>query len=472
MVTKPCGAREPGAMNPVQKVVICLLMIAPLLVGFDLSRHSVPPEEILAGGPPKDGIPAITEPRFVDANSATFLRRDDRVIGVVQEGVAKAYPSRILNWHEVVNDAIGTTAIAVTYCPLTGSGVVYDRTANGRTRSFGVSGLLYQSNVLFYDHQTESLWSQLKEEAVTGSLTGTRLRAVPSVTTTWADWRHMHPDTLVLSTETGYPRDYERDPYAGYRASPEAMFLLQHVDARLPAKATVLGVRVGNVSKAYPLNQLAQTRRTEDQLRETRIRIDYDPDAERAVVIALDSNAPLPAVTAYWFAWSAFHPDTAVWGGETAPAPQRLSPQGSAPRGKVESSDQVAIEGHSAYWSDALGRILAGIGGGNRTDTAPLLVIRGDLHNTSGHTLGHVKLVYELLDADGRVVARESGYNRGGEALRPIDAALPVELRRQERVTPIPKDGSDTFRMFFLRTDVPPFDTYRVQVMEAAAASD
>jgi Protein of unknown function (DUF3179) len=459
-------------MRSVQKAVTVLLTIAPLLVGFDLSRHSIPPEEILAGGPPKDGIPALTEPRFVDADSTTFLRPDDRVIGLVQGGVAKAYPLRILNWHEVVNDAIGTTPVAVTYCPLTGSGVVYDRTANGRTHWFGVSGLLYQSNVLFYDHETESLWSQLQEEAVAGPLTGTRLRAVPSVTTTWVDWRHLHPDTLVLSTETGYRRDYEGDPYARYRVSPEVMFPLRRVDSRLPAKEKVLGVQVGSVSKAYPLNRLAQARRVEDQLRETPIRIDYDPDAQRAVVSALNSNAPMPAVTAYWFAWSAFHPDTALWGGEIASTPQPPSPHAGAPSGKAESSDQVAVEGHSAYWSDALGRILAGIGGGNRTDTAPLLVIRGDLRNTSGHTLGHVKLVYELLDANGRVVAQESGYNRGGEALRPTDATLPAELRGQERVAPIPKNGTDTFRMFFLRDDVPPFETYRIRVVEAVAVSD
>lgn len=289
--------------------------VALASVGFDTSRHSVPLDEILAGGPPKDGIPAISAPRFVAADAATFLPSDDRVIGVDQEGVVKAYPLRILNWHEVVDDAIGTSPIAVTYCPLTGSAIVYDRRVNGQTLLFGVSGRLYQSNLLLYDQQSESLWSQLKAEAVTGAHTGARLQAIPSVTTTWADWRHVHPDTVVLSPETGYQRDYGRDPYAGYHASPELMFPVAHVDARLPAKQKVLGVQVGSVSKAYPLVQLAASRHAEDALGATRLRTTYDPQADRAEAVDVESGNPWPSVVVYWFAWSAFHPDTTIWQG-------------------------------------------------------------------------------------------------------------------------------------------------------------
>ncbi len=189
--------------------------------------------------------------------------------------------------------------------------------------SFGVSGRLYQSNVLFYDHQTESLWSQIKQEAVTGPLTGTRLRAVWSVTASWAGWRRAHPDTLVLSPETGHRRDYNSDPYARYEGSPGLMFPLRHVDPRLPPKEKIFGLRIGEASKAYRLAGLAKAKQVEDQLDGRPVRIDYDPAAQRVSAVALDSGAPLPGIEAYWFAWSAFHPDTAVWGDQESDRQRR-----------------------------------------------------------------------------------------------------------------------------------------------------
>ena len=122
--------------------------------GFDLSRHSIDPDQILSGGPPKDGIPAILAPEFVPASAADFLRETDRVVGLLIGNEAKAYPIKVLNWHEVVNDKLGKTPIAVTYCPLTGSAVVFERLVGDDTLSFGVSGRLYESNVLIYDHQS------------------------------------------------------------------------------------------------------------------------------------------------------------------------------------------------------------------------------------------------------------------------------------------------------------------------------
>jgi len=264
------------------------------------------------------------KPRFVSADKAGFLKPDDRVVGVAHAGAAKAYPLRILNWHEVVNDTIGTVAVAVTYCPLTASAVVFDRTVNARLLTFGVSGLLYQSNVLMYDHQSESLWSQLLEEAVTGPSTGTRLRTLPSVTTTWADWHSRYPATLVLSPHTGHVRDYARDPYADYHDSEHVMFPVRHFDARLPAKEKVVGVRVGNLSKAYTLTGLAGVRRVEDDVGTARLRIDYDVQSARADVLDVRTGKPWPAVVAYWFAWAAFHPDTLVWPTSSLPTPKEV----------------------------------------------------------------------------------------------------------------------------------------------------
>ena len=184
--------------------------------GFDLNGSLVPMQEVLAGGPPRDGIPAIDRPNFLSGNKANELNSRDRVLGVSRNGVSKAYPIAILNWHEIVNDQFGSEAIVVSFCPLCGSGVAFTATARGRTLHFGVSGLLYNSDVLLYDRETESLWSQLQGQAITGPLKGAPLKQIAMAHTSWGDWLKRHPDTLLLSRNTGFKRDYERDPYAGY----------------------------------------------------------------------------------------------------------------------------------------------------------------------------------------------------------------------------------------------------------------
>jgi hypothetical protein len=191
---------------------------------------------------------------------------------------------------------------------------VYDRTVKGEELTFGVSGLLHESNVLFYDHQTESLWSQLKEEAVTGTFTGTLLTALPSVTTTWKAWRTQRPDTLVLSTQTGFTRDYSRLPYQDYAASPNPMFPVKYQDARLSPKDKVLGFSLGGVRKAYPLSVLRDRKAPlEDHVGGKAVKIIYDSAADRAHVVDARSGELLSSVVAYWFAWATFHPQTQVY---------------------------------------------------------------------------------------------------------------------------------------------------------------
>ncbi len=163
---------------------IFLIALVVLLMGFDFSKHSIPRSEIRSGGPPKDGIPAILEPKFVRVDQATFIKDQDRVLGLVHHGESKAYPINILNWHEIVNDVVGGRPVFITYCPLCGTGMAFDPTFNGRVYTFGVSGLLYKSDVLMYDHQTESLWSQIRKEAVTGEMIGSRLTLLPLIHTT------------------------------------------------------------------------------------------------------------------------------------------------------------------------------------------------------------------------------------------------------------------------------------------------
>lgn len=286
-------------------------LVATTSPAFDVQTHSVPPGEILSGGPPKDGIPAIHAPRFLRAADARFLRAADRVVGLALEGVHRAYPLRILTWHEIVNDQVGRRALAITYCPLTGSALVFDRTVAGTAVRFGVSGRLYRSNLLMYDHESESLWSQLQGAAVTGLRTGTSLGVVPAVVTTWAAWRDAHPDTDVLSTETGAIRDYEMDPYAGYDSTPRLAFPVGAVDSRLPAKTRVMGVTAGDVALAFPVDTVRGATEIVHRLGSTTVRASVDPRSD-AVVVTRDDGTRLPAIEVYWFAWAAFHPDSAI----------------------------------------------------------------------------------------------------------------------------------------------------------------
>ena len=187
----------------------------PIRNGFDLSDALISATEILPGGPPRDGIPAIDKPKFINAAEVDYLADDDRILGVFRNGVAKAYPIRILNWHEIVNDRLQDEAVAITFCPLCGTGMAFQARVDGQAKLFGVSGLLYKSDVLLYDRETESLWSQISRQAVSGPMKGQRLAMVPTSHTTWADWRERHPDTQVLSLDTGYSRNYNRNPYEG-----------------------------------------------------------------------------------------------------------------------------------------------------------------------------------------------------------------------------------------------------------------
>lgn len=286
--------------------------------GFDLAASLIPPDEILPGGPPRDGIPAIDRPKFVTASNARFLSADDPVLGVARNGVAKAYPIRVLNWHEVVNDRIGAEPVVITYCPLCGSGVAFKSTVAGRALSFGVSGLLYNSDVLLYDRETQSLWSQIAHKAVTGPMKSSVLEAVPIAHTTWSDWRARHPATTVLSTDTGHARDYGRDPYAGYERQREIYFPVKFRSEGFHPKERVLGLTVAGAHKAYPFVELArragprERASVEDRVGGRSVRVEYDA-VHRSASAAYGDGTPLPATTLFWFAWYAFHPDTEVF---------------------------------------------------------------------------------------------------------------------------------------------------------------
>ena len=285
-----------------------------LLSGFDYSRHSIPVEEIFSGGPAKDGIPSIDKPRFITVDQAKdFLKNEDRVLGLAKNGHAKAYPIKILNWHEIVNDKIGNQVIVVTFCPLCGTGMIFDARVDGQNLTFGVSGLLYQSDMLLYDRKTESLWSQIKTEAVTGPLTGARLKLLSSTQTSWRQWKKKHPRTLVLSQRTGHRRNYDRDPYLGYYTTSRLMFDVKNRNREFHPKERVIGVDLGGTVKAYPFSELAKTKQpVKDKLNGTPIKVFFDKESQTAVIRDGQGNE-IPSVVGFWFAWFAFHPDTKVF---------------------------------------------------------------------------------------------------------------------------------------------------------------
>lgn len=282
--------------------------------GFDLEGSLVPLDAIRRGGPPRDGIPAIDHPQFVAAEDARFLHGKDQVLGLARNGEVKAYPVSILNWHEIVNDRLGGESVAITYCPLCGTGVAFASQVKDKTLSFGVSGLLYNSDVLLYDRETESLWSQIKKQAIAGPMAGRKLEALPLTHTTWRAWRREHPNTQVLSTATGHRRDYDRIPYLGYENSRELYFPVSAESRRYHPKERVLGLEIGGRYKAYPFVELSRAGKREipDRFNGKKLVIRFDEANETALVLD-EQGEQLPAITGFWFAWYAFHPQTAVF---------------------------------------------------------------------------------------------------------------------------------------------------------------
>jgi len=267
--------------------------------GFDLSRSLIPVDEIHHGGPARDGIPAIDRPRFVAAAQADYLQDRDRVLGISRNGVTKAYPIMMLNYHEIVNDRFGGEAIVVTYCPLCGTGMTFIASVDGSVRDFGVSGLLYNNDVLLYDRASSSLWSQLMKQAVTGPLRGTPLPQVAMSHTTWGDWRRRYPDTLILSTDTGTRRDYRRSPYAGYASSEEVYFPMGRIDRLYHPKEQVIGLSLGDKSKAYPFAELSRTHgKLRDSFSKREIVIRFDAENRSGAVFGIDGEE-IPSTISY-----------------------------------------------------------------------------------------------------------------------------------------------------------------------------
>jgi len=301
-------------------------------------------DNAVSGGPPKDGIPSIDEPQFVSVGDVDFLDPGDPVFGVARDGVAKAYPQKILAQHEIVNDVLGGTNVAVTYCPLTGTVQGFER---GET-TFGVSGRLINNNLVMYDRATEAWWPQILATAIPGPWNEDpeirSLREFRLVWTTWERWQSHRPATDVLSTQTGHARNYERDPYGsynpvgGYYEGDSLLFPALNETDRFPKKTVVLGARTADGAVAFPKDVLRSNRMMTGVIGKTPVlavfdpRLDtayvylnpeeqaYKPDGETVVGPDGTSHAPdaLPLARvhtfdAIWFAWAGYYPDTNVY---------------------------------------------------------------------------------------------------------------------------------------------------------------
>ncbi len=282
----------------------------PVRNGFALYPAAVPADQILAGGPPRDGIPALDHPKTLPADESPW-DAEAVVIGVQVGDAARAYPIAILNWHELVNDTLGDEPILVSYCPLCGTGIVFDRRVGDQARRFGVSGLLYNSDLLLYDRETESLWSQISAEAVTGPSLGQRLRSIRSRMMSWAAWKRAHPETTVLAPETGHRRPYDRSPYQGYAQSDELAFPVP-LDRRYHPKMPTLGLRrAKGPARAYPALELVRAGgRAAERFDGEPVSVAYDPDTQ---VFEVEAPADVEVIEGYWFAWMAFHPESSVF---------------------------------------------------------------------------------------------------------------------------------------------------------------
>ncbi|MHA1548934.1 MAG: DUF3179 domain-containing protein [Alphaproteobacteria bacterium] len=295
-------------------------------------------DAMLSGGPGKDGIPAIDDPKYWDVDRANeFLDDGDIVFGLVENGVARAYPQRILVWHEIVNDVVGGTGLAVTYCPLTSTAIAFERGAT----EFGVSGRLVNSNLIMYDRDTDTWFPQILAVGTSGPHTGAALVERPIVWTTWGRWRAAYPHTDVLSSETGFLRNYRNDPYGAYNdvagyyvPDSNTLFPLMNDDGRYPAKSMFILARTPDMSVAFDMGRLRAAKRLELEEGGSVFTALYDETLDtgylfrgqgsgaatingpsaRDVTWSGDAPEPLNAFQAMWFALTAFYPETVIDG--------------------------------------------------------------------------------------------------------------------------------------------------------------
>lgn len=285
--TEPLAAPQPQATTVPPAVAPDMPRFSALGWKTDFSQHNVPYSEILSGGVPRDGIPPIYKPQFGTVSQADSWLTDKEPVAALEIGSERrAYPLRILIWHEIVNDTISGIPVAITYCPLCNTAVAFDRRVEGKVLTFGVSGLLRHSDLVMWDHETESLWQQATGEGIVGHYTGKLLELLPASIISWRDFKAAYPRGKVLSQETGYRRSYGSNPYSGYDSSRRPFLFSGKLDPRLPALERVVGLGRGETAIAYPFSALARVGVVNDKVGEQRIVVFY----QSGTVSALDDS--------------------------------------------------------------------------------------------------------------------------------------------------------------------------------------
>jgi hypothetical protein len=282
-------------------------------VSEDGTKFIIDPDKIVSGGPPKDGIPSIDNPKFVSVKEADdWIEDNELVLALIYKGEKRVYPLQILVWHEIVNDFIADDPILITYCPLCGSGIAYERTLNGQEVEFGTSGKLFNSNLVMYDRLSDTYWTQIDGKAIVGEFTGQKLNPISIDTVVWRDWKKAHPDSKVLSQDTGFNRQYGNDPYGNYYEDSFVFFPVENQDNRIHPKTVIFGIEVNGEFKAYREDDLIELKSIEDTVGNTNIKIERD-DAGIVKITNLETNEEIVKERDFWFAWYAFHPDTKLF---------------------------------------------------------------------------------------------------------------------------------------------------------------
>ena len=368
-VDVPDSAEEPAPTEPPQDLGTPPRDAQREFPLTDFTRHSVSFNDILAGGPPRDGIPPIDQPKFISiAEADEWLNPVEPVIQIVVKQEARAYPIQILTWHEIVNDTVGGLPVVVTFCPLCNTAIAFERTVGDQALTFGTTGRLRFSNLIMYDRQTETWWQQATGEGIVGELTGSQLTFVPAAMVSWEAFMQANPEGLVLSRETGFTRSYGRNPYVGYDDVNNPPFLYQgpQTPGELPPVARVLALEFDGESVAYPYDLLSELSVINDQVGEQEVTIFWAPGTASALdvyviaegqdvgsAVAYDRNldgqilsfrsdgekifdnetgstwnllgraikGPLSgeqltevvSVNHFWFSWAAFKPETRIY---------------------------------------------------------------------------------------------------------------------------------------------------------------
>jgi hypothetical protein len=351
----------------IKYLLILSLVFLPFCAGMDKDPGSDPPDPlntwlipeggVVDGGPGKDGIAAVSNPQFIPLEQVTFLDDQDLVIGIQIGNFIRAFPHPILDRHEIVNHTIEQTSFALTYCPLTGSALAWDTSLFTFNSTFGVSGLLYNSNLIAYDRETDSNWAQMLNLCVNGELAGEKAKVIHVIETTWGTWKELYPQSLMLSTDTGFSSNYAIYPYGDYKTSDNLIFSVDNLDGRLHKKERVHGIIIGDFTKVFVINSFtnfievinetfnevpivvagsagknfasAFERRLDDGTE-----LIFEPVDNALPVVMKDNEGtnwdifgngvsgpregtklkPLSSYTAYWFAWAAFHPGAEIHG--------------------------------------------------------------------------------------------------------------------------------------------------------------